>query len=45
MNIHTANERGLGEIIGKDIGGKLHTGRIRDERVATDMRLWIRDEL
>ncbi|KAF8862301.1 argininosuccinate lyase [Acephala macrosclerotiorum] len=35
MNIHTANERGLGEIIGKDIGGKLHTGRIRDERIET----------
>jgi argininosuccinate lyase len=43
--IHTANERRLGEIIGKEIGGKLHTGRSRNERVATDMRLWLRDEL
>ena len=26
-DIHTANERRLGEIIGKEIAGKLHTGR------------------
>ncbi|POS82791.1 L-aspartase-like protein [Erysiphe pulchra] len=44
-DIHTANERRLGEIIGKDIAGKLHTGRSRNEQVATDMRLWLRDEL
>ncbi len=28
-DIHTANERRLGEIIGTDIAGKLHTGRSR----------------
>ncbi|KZF24723.1 argininosuccinate lyase [Xylona heveae TC161] len=44
-DIHTANERRLGEIIGKDIGGKLHTGRSRNEQVSTDMRLWLREEL
>lgn len=44
-DIHTANERRLGEVIGKDIAGKLHTGRSRNEQVATDMRLWLRDEL
>ncbi|PCG91515.1 Delta crystallin [Penicillium occitanis (nom. inval.)] len=44
-DIHTANERRLGEIIGKDIAGKLHTGRSRNEQIATDMRLWLRDEL
>ncbi|CAG7949642.1 unnamed protein product [Penicillium nalgiovense] len=44
-DIHTANERRLGEIIGKEIGGKLHTGRSRNEQIATDMRLWLRDEL
>ncbi|KAI9851923.1 MAG: argininosuccinate lyase [Thelocarpon superellum] len=44
-DIHTANERRLSEIIGKDIGGKLHTGRSRNEQIATDMRLWLRDEL
>lgn len=44
-DIHTANERRLGEIIGTNIAGKLHTGRSRNEQVATDMRLWLRDEL
>jgi argininosuccinate lyase len=44
-DIHTANERRLSEIIGKDIGGKLHTGRSRNEQVATDMRLWLREQL
>lgn len=44
-DIHTANERRLSEIIGKDVGGKLHTGRSRNEQVATDMRLWLREEL
>ncbi|KAI1323810.1 argininosuccinate lyase [Xylariaceae sp. FL0255] len=32
-DIHTANERRLGEIISKDIAGKLHTGRSRNEQV------------
>lgn len=44
-DIHTANERRLGEIIGKDTAGKLHTGRSRNDQVATDMRMWLRDEL
>lgn len=44
-DIHTANERRLSEIIGKETGGKLHTGRSRNEQIATDMRLWLRDEL
>ena len=26
-DVHTANERRLGEIIGKEVAGKLHTGR------------------
>ncbi|KAI9032142.1 argininosuccinate lyase [Hyaloraphidium curvatum] len=43
-DIHTANERRLGEIIGKDVAGKLHTGRSRNDQVATDMRIWLRDE-
>lgn len=42
---HTANERRPGEIIGKDTAGKLHTGRSRNEQIATNMRLWLRDEL
>jgi argininosuccinate lyase len=44
-DIHTANERRLGEIIGKNISGKVHTGRSRNDQVATDMRLYVRDEL
>jgi argininosuccinate lyase len=43
-DIHTANERRLGELIGP-VAGKLHTGRSRNDQVATDMRLWLRDEL
>jgi argininosuccinate lyase len=44
-DIHTANERRLGEIIGMNTAGKLHTGRSRNDQVATDLRLWLRDEL
>ncbi|PJF40145.1 MAG: argininosuccinate lyase [Phototrophicales bacterium] len=39
-DIHTAVERRLTEIVGP-IGGKLHTGRSRNDQVATDFRLWI----
>jgi argininosuccinate lyase len=38
-DIHTAVERRLGEIIGP-LAGKLHTGRSRNDQVATDTRLW-----
>ena len=38
-DIHTAVERRLIEIVG-DVGGKLHTGRSRNDQVATDFRLW-----
>jgi argininosuccinate lyase len=44
-DIHTANERRLSEIIGADVAGKLHTGRSRNDQVATDARLWLRDEI
>ncbi|CAK0772145.1 glutamate N-acetyltransferase [Coccomyxa viridis] len=39
-DIHTANERRLTEHIGS-VGGKLHTGRSRNDQVATDTRLWL----
>ncbi|CAA7271801.1 unnamed protein product [Cyclocybe aegerita] len=42
-DIHTANERRLSEIIGA-LGGKLHTGRSRNDQVATDLRLWLLEE-
>ncbi|XP_059178418.1 argininosuccinate lyase-like [Physella acuta] len=41
-DVHTANERRLKELIGP-VGGKLHTGRSRNDQVATDMRLWFID--
>ncbi|KAK9868975.1 hypothetical protein WJX84_011932 [Apatococcus fuscideae] len=43
-DIHTANERRLSEIIGK-VGGKLHTGRSRNDQVATDTRLWLMQQV
>ena len=39
-DIHTAVERRLIEIVGP-VGGKLHTGRSRNDQVATDFRLWV----
>lgn len=42
-DVHTVNERRLIEIVGPQIGGKLHTGRSRNEQVVLDMKLWMRD--
>jgi argininosuccinate lyase len=39
-DIHTAVERRLGELIG-EAAGKLHTGRSRNDQVATDFRMWL----
>jgi len=43
-DIHTANERRLTELIGP-VAGKLHTGRSRNDQVATDVRLWLRGQI
>jgi argininosuccinate lyase len=43
-DIHTAVERRLGELVGP-VAGKLHTGRSRNDQVATDMRLYLLDEM
>ena len=43
-DIHTAVERRLGELIGP-LAGKLHTGRSRNDQVATDFRLWLLDHI
>jgi len=40
-DIHTAIERRLGELVG-EVAGKLHTGRSRNDQVATDTRLWLK---
>jgi argininosuccinate lyase len=42
-DIHTAVERRLGELLGP-VAGKLHTGRSRNDQVATDLRLYLLDE-
>ena len=39
-DIHTAVERRLTELIG-DVAGKLHTGRSRNDQIATDMRIFL----
>ena len=41
-DIHTAVERRVTELAGAT-GAKLHTGRSRNDQVATDLRLWARD--
>ena len=43
-DIHTAVERRLGELVG-EVAGKLHTGRSRNDQVATDMRLYVRGQI
>jgi argininosuccinate lyase len=43
-DIHSANERRLTELIGA-VAGKLHTGRSRNDQVATDVRLYVRGEI
>ncbi len=39
-DVHAAVERRLGELIGP-LAGKLHTGRSRNDQVATDLRLYL----
>jgi argininosuccinate lyase len=43
-DIHMAIEKALIERIG-EAGGKLHTGRSRNDQVALDIRLYLRDEI
>ena len=43
-DVHSFVEARLVQLIG-DTGRKLHTGRSRNDQVATDLRLWLRDEL
>jgi argininosuccinate lyase len=39
-DVHSLVERRLIELVG-EVGGKLHTGRSRNDQVATDFRLWV----
>ena len=43
-DVHTALERGLLERVGS-LGGKLRAGRSRNDQVATDLRLYLRDHV
>lgn len=43
-DVHSFVESRLVELIG-DTGRKLHTGRSRNDQVATDLRLWLREEI
>jgi len=40
-DVHSAVERRLTELVGP-VGGKLHTGRSRNDQVATDLHLWLK---
>ena len=42
-DIHMNVEARLAELIG-EASGRLHTGRSRNDQVATDFRLWVRDQ-
>jgi argininosuccinate lyase len=43
-DVHTALERGLLEKLGA-LGGKLRAGRSRNDQIATDLRLYLRDHV
>ncbi len=43
-DVHLNIEARLTQLVG-DAGKRLHTGRSRNDQVATDVRLWLRDEL
>jgi argininosuccinate lyase len=43
-DIHMHIEQALIDALG-DVGRKLHTARSRNDQIATDLRLWVRDQL
>jgi argininosuccinate lyase len=43
-DIHMATESRLAQLIGP-VAGRLHTARSRNDQVATDFRLWVRDAI
>jgi len=43
-DIHMTTEARLAELIGP-VAGRLHTARSRNDQVATDFRLWVRDAM
>ncbi len=43
-DVHTALERGLIERVGAEVGGRLRAGRSRNDQVAAQFRMYLRDE-
>ena len=44
-DVHVNVERFVSERAGADVGGRIHTGRSRNDQVACDMRLYVRASL
>ncbi len=42
-DVHTALERGLVEMVGTELGGRLRAGRSRNDQIATLLRVYLRD--
>ncbi|MDX6366000.1 MAG: argininosuccinate lyase [Nocardioidaceae bacterium] len=43
-DVHTALERGLLDIVGDELGGRLRAGRSRNDQVATLVKAYLRDQ-
>jgi argininosuccinate lyase len=43
-DVHTALERALIDLLGPELGGRLRAGRSRNDQVATDFRMYLRDQ-
>lgn len=44
-DVHGALERGLKDIVGADLGGRLRAGRSRNDQIATLIRSYLREEI
>lgn len=44
-DVHGALERGLTEVIGAELGGRLRAGRSRNDQIATLIRSWLRQQV
>jgi argininosuccinate lyase len=44
-DVHGALERGLTDLLGPDVAGRLRAGRSRNDQIATLIRMWLREAL
>ncbi len=44
-DVHGALERGLKEIVGEELGGRIRAGRSRNDQIATLIRSYLREEI